>query len=99
MSEREHCVLWTCYFDAGCTRAMGRRIPRKLAVQEVSTEEVERACELLQLSTKTEKDARHPRTWWKTGGRVLVERSMPKQKLLKEVARRIKKGREHKAAR
>ncbi|MHC1601747.1 MAG: signal recognition particle subunit SRP19/SEC65 family protein [Methermicoccaceae archaeon] len=98
MPEREHCVLWTCYFDAECTRAMGRRVPRKLAVRELSLGEVERACELLQLSTKTEKKARHPRTWWKADGRVLVEKGMPKQKLLKEVARRIKEGREHRAA-
>ncbi|MHC1589305.1 MAG: signal recognition particle subunit SRP19/SEC65 family protein [Methermicoccaceae archaeon] len=93
MVEREHYVLWTCYFDAECTRAMGRRVPRKLAVQKVSTEELCEACRQLSLSPIADEGARHPRTWWMGGGRVLVEKREPKQRLLREVARRIKEKR------
>lgn len=95
MPEKDHHVLWTCYFDARCTRAMGRRVPRRLATADVSVKELSKACEQLGLSPRTEEGARHPRTWWMMGGRVLVERKMPKQRLIKEVAHRIKnmKGR------
>jgi len=90
MPERDHHVLWTCYFDARCTRAMGRRVPRRLATKDVSVEELSRACKQLGLSPRIEEGARHPRTWWMMEGRVLVERRMPKQRLIREVARRIK---------
>lgn len=90
MAERDHHVLWACYFDARCTRAMGRRVPRRLATKDVRIEDLSKVCEQLGLSPRTEREARHPRTWWMMEGRVLVERKMPKQKLIREVARRVK---------
>ncbi|MFW6320983.1 MAG: signal recognition particle subunit SRP19 [Halohasta sp.] len=65
-------VLWPAYFDAGLTRSEGRRVPRELAVEEPTVEEIADAVQQVGYDAVIERDKSYSREFT-TRGRVLVK--------------------------
>ena len=63
--------LYPVYFDAGRTRAQGRRVSSELAVRNPLAREIANACSRLRLPTLLEPDKTHPKDW-ANPGRVKV---------------------------
>ncbi len=93
MRQRNRLVLWPAYFDARKARIEGRRVPRGMAVDDPSVEEIEEAAKVLGMSPEVVKDASYPRSWWERGDLVLVDKRKPKTDALKEIAQRIREAR------
>ncbi|KAI8625860.1 signal recognition particle, SRP19 subunit [Xylariaceae sp. FL1651] len=79
---KDYQMLYPVYFDARRTRAEGRRVPARLAVQNPLAREIANACAALRLSPVFEAHRTHPKDW-ANPGRVRValkaarERSHP----------------------
>lgn len=86
-------VIYPSYLDASLPRRLGRRLPREEAVPRPSLREIAWAAEQLGLDPMVEEDARHPRTWFTHRGRVIVVKTGPKQRILREIARIIREHR------
>jgi signal recognition particle subunit SRP19 len=82
-------VLWPAYFDAGLTRAEGRRVPKDSAVRDPKAGIIAEAAKSLGLDPVLEKEAAHPTNWWKPSGRVLVKKRWPKEETLRRIADRL----------
>lgn len=68
--------LYPVYFDAGRTRAEGRRVSRALAVSNPLAREIVNACRDLRLQTLFEPEKTHPKDW-ANPGRVKVHLKEP----------------------
>ncbi len=86
-------ALYPAYFDLGRTRADGRRVPKKLAVDGPNVEEIERAARALGLEPTVEPSAAYSRTHWRREGRVLVRAEYYKTSVLRKVAEKMKAAR------
>jgi signal recognition particle subunit SRP19 len=86
-------ILWPRYFDSGCSRRGGRRVPKSLAVPSPGLEELVQAARRLGLRCEAEEDRAHPAEWWEPRGRLLVEKSMPKGRLLRLLAQELRRAR------
>lgn len=86
-------VVWPSYIDAEKSRRMGRRISKKKAVPEPSIKEIAEAARELNIEPRVEEEKAYPREWWEAKGRVLIMKSMPKTKLLENIAEAINKKR------
>jgi signal recognition particle subunit SRP19 len=91
--SRSGWVIWTANLDKTLSRKNGRKIPKKIASPGVKLQELIEACSSLNLSFVAE-EKRYPRCWWKGSGRVIVEKSKPKPKLMRDIAEKIKEIRE-----
>jgi len=89
MDEEKAWVLWPEYFDANRTRAEGRKVKRSLAVAQPNLEMLEKALQRLGLEFKTEAEKAYPGNWFNRKGRVLVEKSLSKSKLLTKVGEQL----------
>lgn len=90
-------IVWLIYFDASITRRFGRRVPRKLAVESPTLEELVEACKRLNLSFQVRESARYPRMWWSRRGYVIVDKSTSKGRLLEALALEIRRLRTEKS--
>ena len=88
--DRALVILYPAYFDAAKTRAEGRRVPRDLAVERPTPDQLAAAAKALGLAAEVEVGASHPRAPWAGGGRVKVQKRGTKEALMKVVARRLK---------
>lgn len=66
-------VIWPAYFDATLSRREGRRIPRSLAVDEPTVDEIATAVQQVGYDSVVERDVAYPRRHWTDSGRVLVQ--------------------------
>jgi len=66
-------VLWPAFFDAGLSRAEGRRVPLDQAVEDPTVDEIARAVQQVGYDAVVERDVAYPREHWQRRGRVLVE--------------------------
>lgn len=89
MDEEKAWVLWPEYFDSNLTRAQGRKVKRSLAISNPTTELISKACQSLGLENRIEAEKSYPGTWYRKGGRVLVDRKIPKSQLLVKVGERL----------
>ncbi|KAJ1325017.1 signal recognition particle subunit SRP19 [Microdochium nivale] len=64
---RDYQCLYPCYFDAGRSRAEGRRVPSSLAVQNPLAREIATACAQLRLQPVFEAHKLHPKDWANPG--------------------------------
>ena len=94
MAEDRPIALYPAYFDLGRSRHEGRRVPRKLAVDSPSAEEIERAAKALGLAPEVEPSKAHSATPWKKEGRVLVRSEYYKTSILRRVAEKLKASRQ-----
>lgn len=65
-------ILWTAYFDAKKSRGDGRRVPRDLAVEEPTVDEIAQAVQQVGYDAVIERDVTYPREPWQSDGRVIV---------------------------
>lgn len=84
-------MLYPEYFDATLTQREGRRLPRKLAKNRPTVEQVLAAVRAANpsLEPRAEPRAAYPGRWWDRRGRVLVRKKVGKQKLLKMIAQKL----------
>lgn len=84
-------ILYPCYFNAALKRNEGRRVTISGAVREPSLADLERAVKRTGLRFRVEQK-HFPARWWMKEGRILVEWSESKEKLLKKVAANLATG-------
>ena len=85
-------IFWPQYFDAKRSRGDGRRLPKKLAIEKVTTNDILSAAKRLNYQAEKEGTLKYPRTWWDDPGRVLINtKGKKKSKVLLELAREIRK--------
>ena len=86
-------VLYPAYFDLGRTRARGRRVAKKWAVDSPTLEELAAAAKALGLEPQVESGKAFPSSPWRHEGRVLVRADYYKTSILQKVAQKIKASR------
>ncbi|MCK5309430.1 MAG: signal recognition particle protein Srp19 [Thermoplasmata archaeon] len=83
-------ILWPSYFDSRKKRSSGRRVPKSLAVEKPTVEELFKAVNSLGLEVTILADKAYPSNWWEHEGCVSVEKSLPKTELISKVATKLK---------
>ncbi len=86
-------VLYPAYFDLGRSRAAGRRVAKKWAVESPTVEEIVSAAKALGLQPEVDAEKAFPSAHWRHDGRVLVRADYFKTSILQKVAQRIKQAR------
>ncbi len=87
-------VIWLENLDSSKSRGGGRKIPRGLAIDSPTLEEVERASSRLGLRVDSKKRASRPGSWWEGSGYVVVDRDgRPRSEILRSVAMAIRRMR------
>jgi signal recognition particle subunit SRP19 len=79
-------IIWPAYFDLDKTRAKGRMVPRSLAVQSPTAEEIYEVCVMMKRSPVLEEKKKIPSATWSRPGRVLIKKEGAKLKTLREIA-------------
>ena len=87
--EDQKLVVWPHYFDTTLTRAEGRKLPTKYAVEKPTVETIAKAAQSLGLHPVIEKQRTHPKAARKHEGRVLIDKKTTKTKLLLQIAHRL----------
>ncbi|MHA1641548.1 MAG: signal recognition particle subunit SRP19/SEC65 family protein [Promethearchaeota archaeon] len=91
-SRKPYIIFWPQYFDSKRTRAMGRRLSLKDAIDKINLEDIAKAARRLGYKAQIEANYRYPRTWWDPPGRILIDtKGKKKSKVLLEIAKEIKK--------
>jgi len=85
-------IFWPQYFELKKTRSQGRKLPKNLAIEKVSIEEIAAAAKRLEYQVQIEPSLKYPKSWWEESGRVLINtKGKKKSKVIKEIAKEIKK--------
>jgi signal recognition particle subunit SRP19 len=90
MDPEKAIVLYPAYFDVRLSRAEGRRVAKKDAIEAPSAQMLFSAVKSLDLDCILELDKSHPRFWFRSGGRVLAEPKLDKPQLMVKVAQILK---------
>ncbi len=90
---RDKLIIWPSYIDAQKSKKEGRRISRSDAIASPTLGEIQSAVEKLGTRPVVEKEKAYPREWWGSKGRVLIEKNKQKNKVLREIAREIRRAR------
>lgn len=80
-------VIWPIYFDHGTSRANGRRVPKNLAINNPTAQDIFKVAQSLALNPQLENKS-YPSIWW-TQGRLLVEQKGPKTEILRTIAQKL----------
>ena len=88
--EDKKIVIWPAYFDRNLSREEGRRVPKNLAVENPSIDKIFQIAKELKLNPVIEREARYPSRPWKRDGRILIDKSLNKSRILREIARRLR---------
>lgn len=93
LKDKTKLVIWPVYLDATKSRGEGRLLSMKDSVKSPVLKEIEKAALELNLAPVVESEKVHPKSWWVTGGRVLVDKKGPKSIMTKQIAAQIRKTR------
>ena len=85
--EDDKYIIYPLYFDETISRKNGRRIPKDLAIEKPTIEDIAKAAKSLNLHPIVEKDSSHSSRHWKKEGRILIDKKEAKQSLLHQIAR------------
>ncbi len=80
-------VIWPAYFDSTKTRSQGRVVPKTLAVELPTAEEIYDACSELKLAATLEPSKKMPSCWWEAQGRVLITKKGTKRQSLLAISK------------
>jgi signal recognition particle subunit SRP19 len=83
-------VLWPAYFDSRVSRASGRKVAKRHAVEAPSARMLYDAARSLGLDCILELEKAYPRFWYRKEGRVLVEPKLKKTELVSQIAAKLK---------
>jgi len=86
-------ILWPAYFETSYSWGEGRRIPKKHAIRNVSSDEVFEAASGLGLNPVLNPGAAFSKKPWEKTGHVVVDKKTPKSVTIKEIASKIKVNR------
>ncbi len=84
-------ILYPCYFNSALKRNEGRRIALSGAVRDPTLMDLERAVKRSGLRFRAEQK-HYPSRWWMKEGRVHVQWTESKEKLIKKVAAQFVMG-------
>ena len=85
-------IFWPQYFDSKRTRAQGRRVPIKYAIDRVNVKDLNLSIRKLGYNTQVESNYKYPRSWWDDSGRIVVDtKGKKKSNVLIEIAKELKK--------
>jgi signal recognition particle subunit SRP19 len=87
--DEDKLILYPIYFDSTLSRTQGRKVAQKHAVEKPTAENIAKAAQSLGLHPILEKERCYPATSWKQDGRVLIDHTTTKQKLLVQIANRL----------
>ena len=91
-SRKPFLIFWPQYFDGKRSRNQGRRLPKKLALDKVTTNDIAKAAKNLGYNAVIEQGYKYSRTWWDDPGRVVLDaKGKKKSKILLEVAKELRK--------
>ncbi|NHJ26251.1 MAG: signal recognition particle protein Srp19 [Candidatus Lokiarchaeota archaeon] len=91
-SRKPYTIIWPQYFDLKRSKAQGRRIPKKFALEKVSATEIVTLAKKLGYEAQYEKGYKYPKSWWDEPGRVVIDtKGKSKSKILIELAKELKK--------
>ncbi|WNY25776.1 signal recognition particle protein Srp19 [Methanolapillus millepedarum] len=93
MKDRGKLVVWPAYLDKEKTKAEGRIISKKSAVQEPKPDEILKAAQKLGFEPEFESSKAYPRSWWEKSGRIMIVNAQPKTAAVRQIAAQIKKAR------
>lgn len=65
--------LYPAFFDADLSRSEGRRVPKDMAVEDPTVDEIAKAVQQVGYDAKIERDVAYSREHWRERGRVLVK--------------------------
>lgn len=82
-------VVYPAYFDVRRSLAHGRRVSRKLAVENPTVEAIAQAAKALGYRTFVDQAAAHSSRPWRKEGRVLVTSDEAKEVVLRKIAARL----------
>ena len=86
-------IFWPQYFDSKRTRAQGRRVPIKFAVDRVNVKDLHKSARKLGYNAQLEPNYKYSRTWWDDPGRIVVDtKGKKKSTVLIEIAKELKKS-------
>ena len=89
--SREYKVLWPVYFERRISRGKGRRVPLRLALDNVTVDRIVKTCRELGLECEVSEGA-YPSMWWRKTGYVIVKAAgMRKEELIKRVAEAMRR--------
>ncbi|MEM2404633.1 MAG: signal recognition particle subunit SRP19/SEC65 family protein [Candidatus Methanomethylicia archaeon] len=93
-------IVWPAYLNLKNSRSMGRRVPRHLAIENPSIEEIFKAAIDLNLSPEIVNKA-YPKNWLEVRKAIVMNKKESKLKTLKEICLKIKQYRtlKHKPSR
>lgn len=89
MKRKNKIVIWPIYLNSKASRKQGRRVPLNMAVEDPKAREIYEVAEIMRLNPILEEDKAYPKTWWKEKGRVLVDKTKSKMKIIKEIALKL----------
>ncbi|MFX1256753.1 MAG: signal recognition particle subunit SRP19/SEC65 family protein [Promethearchaeota archaeon] len=93
-SRKPFLIFWPQYFEAKRSKSNGRRLPKNLAIEKVTTNEILKAARKLGYQAEKEGTFRYPKTWWENPGRVAINtKGKKKSKIILEIAKEIRKMR------
>jgi len=85
-------IFWPQFFDKNRTISQGRRLPKNLAIEKITLEDIEKAVNALGYEYRIENTPKYPKTWWDNPGRILIDsKGKKKRKMLFEIAKQIRK--------
>ncbi len=84
-------VIYPEYFNINLSRTKGRRIPKNLAFERITCENIAEAAKKLNLNPIIEKKS-YPRFWYNANGRVIIDKKYSKQKIIIELCKVMKHG-------
>ncbi|MCD6428176.1 MAG: signal recognition particle protein Srp19 [Desulfurococcales archaeon] len=86
-------IVWPEYFDSTLPRRLGRRVPKHLAVPHPTVKDILNVCNELGLECDVHEDKKYPRTWYSSGGYVVITlkegEELNKNELVKIIASKL----------
>jgi signal recognition particle subunit SRP19 len=89
MKKQETTILWPVYFDSSRTRSEGRKLPKNLAVSNLTLAELQAAAARLGLHPEIEADTAHSAIPWRKTGRIRIQKRHPKMQALAKIAKEV----------
>ena len=87
-------VVWAVYFERSVTRSRGRKVPRRMAVENVRLSDIVQVLAQLGYRYEVRAEKKHPANWFdeRRWGYVVVYTEKKKGELLREIASRLRKA-------
>ena len=94
MKDYDHIVIWLDYFNKTLSRQKGRRLAKNRCIFDPSLNElIESANDAGLKPTATDDQVRFPRRPFVRSGYIVLEKKMPKTKILNKIADKMIKKR------